>query len=46
MIADFNTRTGRNIRAEIEPGTFLVGNCGILISEVIDIMSTKGDEGV
>lgn len=40
MIADFNKRTGRNLRAEIEPGSFLVANSGILISEVIDIMTT------
>ena len=41
MIADFNKRTGRNLRAEIEPGSFLVANSGILVSEVLDIMSTK-----
>ena len=41
MIADFNTRTGRNLRAEIEPGTFLVANVGVLLAEVIDVMSTK-----
>ena len=41
MIADFNKRTGRNLRAEIEPGSFLVANSGVLVSEVMDIMSTK-----
>ena len=41
MIADFNKRTGRNLRAEIEPGTFLVANSGIIVSEVIDIVTTK-----
>ena len=41
MIADFNKRTARNVRAEIEPGTFLVANVGVLLAEVIDVMSTK-----
>lgn len=41
MIADFNKRTGRSLRAEIEPGSFLVANSGILVSEVMDMMSTK-----
>jgi diaminopimelate decarboxylase len=29
------------LTAEIEPGSFLVANSGILVAEVIDIMSTK-----
>jgi diaminopimelate decarboxylase len=41
MIAEFNKRTGRNLRAEIEPGSFLVANSGILVSEVMDMMTTK-----
>jgi diaminopimelate decarboxylase len=45
MIADFNKRTGRNLTAEIEPGTFLVANAGVLVSEVIDIMSTNKEAG-
>jgi diaminopimelate decarboxylase len=40
MIADFNERTGRKLRAEIEPGSFMVANSGILLAEVIDIMTT------
>lgn len=44
MIADFNKRTGRNLRAEIEPGTFLVANVGVLLAEVIDVMSTKHND--
>lgn len=44
MLEDFNKRTGRRIRAEIEPGSFLVANAGILISEVIDVTSTKHNE--
>jgi len=36
----FYTKTGRKLYLEIEPGTFLVANAGILISKVIDIKST------
>lgn len=48
MIEEFNRRTGRQLRAEIEPGSFLVANAGVLLAEVIDITSTKKtqeDEG-
>lgn len=49
MIEEFNRRTGRQLRAEIEPGSFLVANAGVLLAEVIDITSTKktqaDDEG-
>ncbi|MEM9282661.1 MAG: diaminopimelate decarboxylase, partial [Verrucomicrobiota bacterium] len=37
---DFATETGREIRLEIEPGTFLVGNSGALLSTVQDVVST------
>ena len=40
LIADFNKRTGRKLRIEIEPGTFLVANAGVLVAEVIDMVST------
>jgi diaminopimelate decarboxylase len=41
LVANFNSKTGRNLRIEIEPGSFLVANAGVLISEVMDVMSTK-----
>ena len=40
LVADFNKRTGRNLRVEIEPGSFLVANSGLLLAEVIDVMTT------
>ena len=32
--------TGRKLRLEIEPGTFLVANCGVLLARVQDISDT------
>ena len=43
-LEEFATRTGRKIRLEIEPGTFLLANCGTLLATVQDIVST-GNEG-
>ena len=40
----FNERTGRKLRVEIEPGSFLVANAGIMIAEVMDLVSTKTSE--
>ena len=37
-------RTGKTpVKLEIEPGTFLVANAGIIIAEIIDIVSTVTD---
>jgi diaminopimelate decarboxylase len=36
----FAEATGRKIKLEIEPGTFLVANAGVLLSTVQDIVST------
>lgn len=36
----FAAETGREIKLEIEPGTFLVANSGALLSSVQDIVST------
>lgn len=36
----FNRRTGRNLKLEIEPGTWLVGDGGYLISRIVDIVDT------
>lgn len=41
---DFAEETGREIRLEIEPGTFLVANAGSLLCAVQDIVST-GESG-
>ncbi len=40
----FAAETGRKIKLEIEPGTFLVANSGVLLSTVQDIAKT-GDNG-
>jgi diaminopimelate decarboxylase len=40
----FAEETGRQIKLEIEPGTFLVANAGAMVSTVQDIVST-GAEG-
>ncbi|KAJ1432778.1 diaminopimelate decarboxylase [Ochromonadaceae sp. CCMP2298] len=40
----FAEETGREIKLEIEPGTFLVANAGALLSTVQDVMTT-GAEG-
>lgn len=37
---DFAEKTGKELKLEIEPGTFLVANAGCLIARVIDAVST------
>jgi diaminopimelate decarboxylase len=39
----FAEETGREIKLEIEPGTFLVANAGTLLTRVQDIVSTGAD---
>lgn len=39
-VQTFYERTGRKIHLEIEPGTYLVGNTGVLLSTVDDIVDT------
>ncbi len=39
-IEAFAVETGRKLRLEIEPGTFLVANSGALLTSVQDIVST------
>ena len=43
-LEDFAEETGRRLHLEIEPGTYLVGNAGALISRVQDKVNT-GAEG-
>lgn len=41
---EFAEETGRQLKLEIEPGTFLTANAGAIISQIIDITDT-GEEG-
>ena len=43
-LANFAAKTGRKLRIEIEPGTWLVGHGGVLIASIVDIVDT-GDDG-
>jgi diaminopimelate decarboxylase len=40
QLIDFHGKTKREIALEIEPGTWLVANAGILLSEIVDIVDT------
>lgn len=44
LVKDFAKKTGRKLHFEIEPGTFLVANCAVLLSKIQDICNT-GKEG-
>lgn len=37
---NFALETGRKIKLEIEPGTFLVANSGVLLTTIQDIVTT------
>ncbi len=37
---DFATRTGRKIKLEIEPGTYLTANAGVILSHIQDMTET------
>jgi diaminopimelate decarboxylase len=37
---DFQRRTGRSLRLEIEPGTYLVANAGIVVATCVDVVDT------
>jgi diaminopimelate decarboxylase len=37
---DFAQRTGRRLRLEIEPGTFMVANAGAVVATCIDVVDT------
>ena len=43
QLTDFHARTGRAIHLEVEPGTWLVGHAGVLLSSVVDIVDTGAD---
>ena len=42
-LVNFYNKTGRKLKLEIEPGTFLVANAGSLVTSVIDIVDTGKD---
>ena len=44
QIEDFYARTGRKLKMEIEPGTFIVANSGYAVTRVIDKKSTACSE--
>lgn len=44
LLRGFSEKTGRKLRLEIEPGTWLVGHAGVLLAEVVDIVDT-GEDG-
>jgi len=43
IITEFHRSTGRKLRLEIEPGTFMVANAGALVTRVMDETSTGID---
>lgn len=42
-LRDYAESTGRQLHLEIEPGTWLVGHAGVLLSSVADIVDTGAD---
>jgi diaminopimelate decarboxylase len=40
LLEAFAKRTGRKLRLEIEPGTFLTANAGAIVARVIDVVDT------
>jgi diaminopimelate decarboxylase len=43
-IEGFHDRSGRGLHLEIEPGTFLVANAGVIVASCVDVVDT-GAEG-
>lgn len=39
-VVDFEKRTGRALRLEIEPGTYLVANAGVVVATCVDVVDT------
>lgn len=42
-LTQFAERTGRQLTLEVEPGTWLVGHAGVLLSSIVDIVDTGAD---
>ncbi len=43
LLQGFADKTGRKLRLEIEPGTWLVGHAGVLLASVVDVVDTGAD---
>ncbi|MCG3133511.1 MAG: Diaminopimelate decarboxylase [Planctomycetes bacterium] len=43
LLRAFAERTGRRLRLEVEPGTWLVANAGAIVARVVDVVSTGRD---
>lgn len=43
LLQGFADKTGRRLRLEIEPGTWLVGHTGALLASVVDVVDTGAD---
>ena len=41
---EFKERTNRYLVIELEPGTSLTANSGVIVSEIVDLKSTKDEE--
>eukprot|EP00179_Madagascaria_erythrocladioides_P007603 CAMPEP_0198322142 /NCGR_PEP_ID=MMETSP1450-20131203/10688_1 /TAXON_ID=753684 ORGANISM="Madagascaria erythrocladiodes, Strain CCMP3234" /NCGR_SAMPLE_ID=MMETSP1450 /ASSEMBLY_ACC=CAM_ASM_001115 /LENGTH=468 /DNA_ID=CAMNT_0044025743 /DNA_START=118 /DNA_END=1520 /DNA_ORIENTATION=- len=41
LLAEFEQRTGRRLRLEVEPGSFIVANAGVLVATVEDVVTTS-----
>ncbi|MGE5178159.1 MAG: diaminopimelate decarboxylase [Bacteroidota bacterium] len=39
-VLDFHRRTGRELELEIEPGTYLVANAGVVVATCVDVVDT------
>jgi diaminopimelate decarboxylase len=44
LFQEFEQKYNRKLHLEIEPGTHMLANCGVLISEIVDIVDT-GQKG-
>lgn len=42
LLRAFAERTGRRLRLEIEPGTWLTANAGAIVARVVDVVATGG----
>lgn len=39
-LSSFENRSSKKINLEIEPGTYLIGHCGVLLTQIVDIVDT------
>ncbi|MCE9637773.1 MAG: diaminopimelate decarboxylase [Planctomycetes bacterium] len=40
LLQSYAARIGRRLHLEIEPGTFLAANCGVIVARVVDVVDT------